>query len=59
MSGEPYNSVLQLPRRMDSRIDRIVENVRNRKVRLAAVEEGMAALNRRVDRMSAALRTER
>ncbi len=59
MSGEPDNIVLQLPRRMDSRIDRIVEDVQNRKVRLTAVEKGMAALNMRVDRVSAVLRTER
>ena len=59
MSGEPDNIVLQLPRRVDSRIGRIVEDVQDRKVRLTAVEEGMAALNERVDRMSAALRTER
>ncbi len=45
MSGEPDNLVLQYLRRMDAKIDRIVDDVQNLKVRMTAVEEGMAVLS--------------
>lgn len=51
MSGEPNNVVLQVQLRIDPKTDLIVENMHCLKVGMTAVEEGLAALNRRVDRL--------
>jgi predicted nucleic acid-binding Zn-ribbon protein len=51
MSEEPDNIVLVMLRRIDAKLDRVGEDVHNLKVRMTSVEEGMAAMNRRVDRI--------
>jgi len=51
MVDEPDNLVLQLLRRMDQKLDRISEDVGDLKVRMTSVEEGLAGVNRRLDRL--------
>ena len=51
MTDEPDNIVLVMLRRMDSKLDRIIEDVQNLKVRMTSVEEGLVGVNRRVDRI--------
>ncbi len=51
MADEPDNLVLAMLRRMDQKLDRIAEDVHILKVRMTSVEEGIAILNRRVDRI--------
>jgi hypothetical protein len=55
MAEEPDNLVLQLLRRMDVKLDRVVEDMRDLKVRVTGVEEGLAGVNRRLDRVDARL----
>lgn len=51
MSDEPDNIVLVMLRRIDAKLDRVGEDVHNLKVRMTSVEEGMAVMNRPVDRI--------
>ena len=58
MAGEPEDFTLQLLRRMDQRLqgmdtklDRVLDDVHDLKVRMASVEEGLAGIHRRIDRM--------
>jgi predicted nucleic acid-binding Zn-ribbon protein len=51
MVEEPDNIVLVMLRRMDGKLDRIIEDVQNLKVRMTSVEEGLVGVNRRVDRI--------
>ena len=58
MADEPTDLTLQLLRRMDQRlqgidtkIDRVLDDVHDLKVRMASVEEGLAGIHRRIDRM--------
>jgi chromosome segregation ATPase len=39
--------------RLDTKLDRAVEDLRDLKVRVTAVEEGLAGVNRRLDRIDA------
>jgi len=57
MATEPENLLLQYMRRFDEKLDRVVDEMIDVKVRLTAVEEGLAGLNRRLDRLE--LRVER
>lgn len=57
MANEPDNILLQYMRRFDEKLDRIVDEMLDIKVRLTAVEEGLAGVNRRLDRLE--LRIER
>jgi predicted nucleic acid-binding Zn-ribbon protein len=57
MSDEPDNPVLKYLRRIDEKLDRLVDDVRDIKVRLTSVEEGLAGVQRRIDRVD--LRLER
>lgn len=57
MSDEPDNPVLNYLRRIDEKLDRLVDDVRDIKVRLTSVEEGLAGVQRRIDRVD--LRLER
>lgn len=67
MADEPDNLVLQILRRVEQRLtaietrmDRVGEDVQDMKVRLTHVEEGLAGVNRRLDRIDTRLdRTER
>jgi archaellum component FlaC len=58
VADEPDNLVLVLLQRMndrlvrmDEKIDRLVDDVRDPKVRMSNVEEGLGGVNRRLDRL--------
>uniref|UniRef100_Q07NL8 Uncharacterized protein n=1 Tax=Rhodopseudomonas palustris (strain BisA53) TaxID=316055 RepID=Q07NL8_RHOP5 len=51
MVDEPDNIVLVYLRRMDEKLDRLSDDMRDVKVRITAVEEGVAGVNRRLDRL--------
>ena len=57
MVDEPDNIVLQYLRRFDAKLDRVVDEMLDVKVRPTAVEEGLAGVNRRLDRLE--IRVER
>jgi predicted nucleic acid-binding Zn-ribbon protein len=48
---EPDNLVLVYLRRLDEKMDRLLDDMRDLKVRVTGLEEGMAGVNRRLDRM--------
>ncbi len=58
MADEPDSLVLRYLRRIDEKLDRVIDDVRDLKVRMTAVEERLAGLdrsiagvNRRIDRV--------
>ena len=58
MADEPENFVLQYLRRIDTKLDRLIEDVQDLKIRVTAVEErvsgvemAIAGVNRRIDRI--------
>jgi hypothetical protein len=51
MTSETDNIVLQYLRRFDAKLDRVIDERLDVKVRLTAVEEGLAGVNRRLDRL--------
>jgi archaellum component FlaC len=51
MAREPDNLVLQFLRRIDERTERMAEDLNDLKVRVTHVEEGLAGVNRRLDRL--------
>ena len=51
MADEPDNLVLQMLRRMDAKFDRMSDDLQDIKVRMTHVEEGLAGVNRRLDRL--------
>ncbi len=51
MADEPDSLVLNILRRIDSKMDRVIDDVHDLKVRMSSVEEGLAGVNRRLDRM--------
>ena len=53
MADESENLVLRYLRRIDDKLDRVVDDVRELKIRMTAVEENLASLNRRFDRLEA------
>ena len=57
MAAEPDNIVLQYLRRFDEKLDRVIDEMLDVKVRLTAVGEGLAGVNRRLDRLE--IRVER
>jgi len=58
MTDQPDNILLQYMRRFDEKLDRVIDEMLDVKVRLrTAVEEGLAGINRRLDRLE--LRVER
>jgi len=57
MAEDPDNIVLVYLRRLDEKVDRIVDEMLDVKVRLTAVEEGLAGVNWRLDRLE--IRVER
>jgi archaellum component FlaC len=57
MSDGPDSLVLRFMRQVDAKLDRVIDDLGDIKVRVTNVEENLAALNRRVDRMD--LRMER
>jgi predicted nuclease with TOPRIM domain len=53
MTDEPDSIVLRYLRRMDEKLDRVLDDHEEIKQRLGALEEGQASLSRRVDRLDA------
>ena len=51
MAGEPDNVDLVLLRKIDERTERISDDLQDLKVRMTSVEEGLAGVNRRLDRL--------
>ncbi len=51
MADEPDSLVLNMLRRIDGKMDRVIDDVHDLKVRMSSVEEGLAGVNRRLDRM--------
>jgi len=51
MPEEPENLILQYLRRFEGRLTTIQEDLHDIKIRTTNLEEGMAAVNRRLDRM--------
>ncbi len=57
MSDGPDSLVLRFMRQVDAKLDRVIDDLADIKVRVTNVEENLVALNRRADRMD--LRIER
>ena len=51
MADEPDNIVLVMLRRIDQRTERMADDLQDIKVRMTSVEEGLAGVNRRIDRL--------
>ncbi|ABD87961.1 hypothetical protein [Rhodopseudomonas palustris] len=51
MADEPDNLVLVYLRRLDEKLDRVLDDAHDLKVRMTAVEESIAGVNRRLDRL--------
>ena len=51
MAEAPDNIMLVLLRRIDERTDRMAQDLHDLKVRVTAIEEGVAGVNRRLDRV--------
>lgn len=52
---QPDNLVLLYLRRIDLKIDRMTDDLNDIKIRVTNVEEGLAGVNRRLDRSEARL----
>jgi hypothetical protein len=50
MAEEPDNLVSLMLRRLDTKMDQVVDDLRHVKVRLTSVEEGFNVVQRRIDR---------
>ena len=50
MAEEPDSVVLVLLRRLDAKMDRVIDDLHDVKVRLTAGEEGLNVVQRRIDR---------
>jgi len=57
MAQEPDNIVLVYLRRIDQKLDRLIEDVSDLKTRMTAVEEAIVGIHRRIDRLE--MRVER
>ena len=51
MANEPDGIVLVYLRRMDEKLDRVVDDLRDLEARVTSPEEGVVGLQRRMDRM--------
>lgn len=51
MTDAPDNLTLRYLRQIDAKIDRVVDDLRDLKVRATLLEEGLAGANRRLDRV--------
>ena len=52
---EPVDLTPNMLRRIDEKLDRVVEDVRDIKVRVTAIEEAQAGIHRRLDRVDTRL----
>ena len=51
MVDEPDNMVLSILRKIDQRTERMALDLQDLKIRVTSVEEGLAGVNRRLDRL--------
>ncbi|WP_375460624.1 hypothetical protein [uncultured Enterovirga sp.] len=51
MTDEPDHIVLVYLRRIDEKVDRLIDEMRDLKVRTTSVEENLAGVHRRLDRL--------
>jgi archaellum component FlaC len=51
MAEQPDNIMLAILRKIDERTERMAEDLHDLKVRVTSVEEGLAGVNRRLDRL--------
>jgi len=51
MADEPDSIVLAILRKIDQRTERMAEDIHDLKMRMTSVEEGLAGVNRRLDRL--------
>ena len=51
MAEKPDNIILVMLRRIDARLERLVDDVQDLKIRMTRVVEGLAGVNRRLDRL--------
>lgn len=51
MADQPDNLVLALLRKIDARTERMADDLQDLKVRVTSVEEGLAGVHRRLDRL--------
>ena len=51
MAEQPDNIMLAVLRKIDEKTERIAEDLHDRKVRMTSVEEGLAGVSRRLDRL--------
>ncbi len=51
MAEQPDNLVLVYLRRIDEKVDRVLDDVSDLKVRMTAVEEALVGVHRRIDRL--------
>jgi archaellum component FlaC len=51
MAKEPDSIVLAILRKIDQRTERMAEDLQDLKVPMTSVEEGLAGINRRLDRL--------
>lgn len=55
MADDPDSVVLRYLRGIDGTLDRLIDDVGDLKVRVTALEDGMAGIHRRMDRFEARL----
>ncbi|WP_407520973.1 hypothetical protein [Methylobacterium oryzisoli] len=51
MTDQPVNLTLVFLRRIDEKVDRLIDDVRELKGRVAAVGENLVGVHRRIDRL--------
>ncbi len=51
MVDEPESLMLVMLRRIESKLDRVIDDVQDLKVRMTAVEEALVGVHRRLDRL--------
>jgi archaellum component FlaC len=51
MSDQPDKLVLAMLRKIDQRTERMTEDIHDLKMRMTSVEEGLAGVDRRLDRL--------
>ena len=51
MADEPDSILLAILRKIDQRTERMAEDLHDLKTRVTSVEEGLAGVNRRLDRL--------
>ena len=53
MADEPEDLLSVYMRRLDAKMDRLIDDMADVKIRLTNLEEGQAVMNRRMDRLEA------